>query len=780
MARVERCPDCPFGPKGPAVGPRGNPKGKLVFIAESPGKEEVRAGEMLVGPSGELLEKTSPIPLDHPDVFMTNACKCAPGRKKDQNKLKRAVAICRPRLLAELEEAPREVIIAMGGGALWAVTGDFNLKPTQERGKIIESPLATAGIATTVHPAFLLRGGGSYRQFKEDIERGCNLIQGIRQEPNISSDYIIADYPDLIRFWVRKLSRAELVVADIETTGFDRQSDRIIALGCIKRIGATIIFPRSVFKNLIMRDLLRPLFRAPNPKWIWHNGKFDIAFLRREGLEARVDGDTMLLSYARDENKGMHDLEQLGNDVIGLSQYKHMLDPWVKKGGSHWKEGNTYEDVPPDILHYYLALDCSSTLQVHEELEPKIIADKHLNKLYTKTLIPSSEFFSATEKRGLLVDPEALLSRGTTLARDRELKRNEIQKIAGYDINCNSWQQLSKLMYDELKIPKYKGRINTDKDTLEKLRPHPVVKALQKYRFAQKYYSTYIVGIEREIKADGRVHPTILIHGTNTGRPSSREPNVLNIPRDPLTRGIFRAPPGYVLLDFDLDQAELRVLAMLSGDDFLRSIYLEGRKLHKEVATELFGPNYSQDQYMQAKAVNFGIPYGREAASLAEEFGLSVAAGQQWINDWFALAPKAKIFLDKCAAAPTTGKSMITTFGQKRRFGVVSKEGLHHTKNQARNFFMQSISNHIALHTGMKARLRLEAEDIWLNNFVYDSLVMECPALQSKVDFAEELITRCLDEVVDEWLTTDIRFTMSKKITTHWGNPATEVELEAA
>lgn len=795
--KISRCESCPWGQRGPAISGRGRADAPLVFFAESPGKQEIRDGEPLVGPSGSVIEavlppeyrKVSPedMHLSHDDILIINSMSCSP-HKKTIPILRKGVIACRERILAIVAEHPRKVIFAMGAGALWSLTGNYNLKVTQERGKIIPSELAELGIVTSVHPAYLMRGGGSFRQFKEDIQRGFDLLEDQVPIPYTGVEYTLHDTPAKIEKIIPQLLKQKLLFADTETTGFDFISDKIIALGVSYDKKHCHIFPREVFSNSAMKKLMQGLFHPllhgakrrnggpHSPKWCWHNGKFDVNFLKYKGFQARVDEDTMLLSYARDENKGIHNLEQLGSDVVGLPSYKHVMAQY-----------DNYGDAPPEVLHKYLAQDCSSTKQVFDIIRLQIRKDKALEKLYTQTLIPSSTFYHKMEQNGFLMDMEEMKVQAGRLIGERSMAKEAIWEMAGREFNVNAWQQVADFLYGTMKIRPYKGRRKTAKDLLAKLLEQPTTREHQKdainlilaYRKAQKMYSTYVQGFERELKVDGRIHATVNIHGTVTGRPSCKEPNMFNIPRDPRIRGLFTAPEGKAVLDFDLDQAELRVLAILSNDEFLRSIYLEGRKLHDEMATRLFGVGYSDEQRMRAKAVNFGIPYGRMASSLAEEFNIPIWEAQEMIDGWFKTAVQAKEFLDKCREAPILGRTLVTPFGRKRRFGLVTKDNLSFIQNEASNFPMQSISSDITLHTGIIVQPKLEKLGIPIVNFVYDSLIMECPIDAGLVAEVKHIIDEALIEVEERWLDTDIKFSMSHKMFTHWGNPETAINLKA-
>ncbi|KAH0541854.1 hypothetical protein GP486_008684, partial [Trichoglossum hirsutum] len=265
------------------------------------------------------------------------------------------------------------------------------------------------------------------------------------------------------------------------------------------------------------------------------------------------------------------------------------------------------------------------------------------------------------EKVGLAVDWRRVENNDKKLKHTIAKFEAQLQQAAidsaFHAVNPNSPKQLGELIYDHLSLS-YKGQRekSTDQKVLKELPPHPVIQALRQYRKVQKARSTYVTPVYENAELDGRIHSTYLIHGTATGRLSSRNPNLQNIPRDPEIRGQFVAAPGRIFIEPDLNQAELRSLACLSGDDELIRIYTtNGMSLHEEVRASIFGnkdewddskvaeylaqfflperyykgeDRIVEEQKMRAKTVNFGIVYGREAPSIAEEYHTSNAEAQ--------------------------------------------------------------------------------------------------------------------------------------------------------
>jgi DNA polymerase-1 len=357
-------------------------------------------------------------------------------------------------------------------------------------------------------------------------------------------------------------------------------------------------------------------------------------------------------------------------------------------------------------------------------------------------------------------------------------------------IHPNSPLQLADLIYRQLKLAKInKG---TDDDALDKLPKHPLVTALKAYRKAAKAYGTYVKSLHEQVSDDGRVHSTYLIHGTPTGRLASRGPNMQNQPRGPRIRSQFVAAPGFEIGEFDLSQAELRCLAVLSGDKALCHIYqTAGLSLHKEVSlymseTGRIKPNWKQryaindnndpiyveayDEYMRIKALNFGIVYGRTAPSIAEEFSISVAQAQAMINGWGERFPDAWKYIDKCRMAPLRGQNMYTPFGRRKRVGVVSRDALTDLQNEAANFPHQSIASDITLTAAARVRLALRARGVKIVNLIHDAILCEIPLQEGYFDRTARLVTSTLTQVPLDMGLSIVPFVSDAKRGDRWGD----------
>ena len=799
MSSRDSCGDCAFG-RGQFVGSRGNPKAPIVFVGESPGSEEFRAGKPFVGPSGGVLDEALPGDWEEDKYYVLNALNCFPIKTKDANRnkkyLQRGISSCRDRLHRDIEAHPRKIIVALGNAALWSLTGNYDLKITVERGKLFDSTLAEYGILASVHPSYLLRGGGSLRKFQEDIGYAVDIATRGRRalkRPVSPEWHILQTVNELVQLRGALVSEAEqfgdnVVAADFETAGFNFREDEILGLGVAIDPAKVWIIPEEMFTMPEAQEPMKALLEEPKLQWCWHNGKFDIKFAKvQNGIDARVDQDTMLQSYTNNEKRGFHDLEQIANDLLGAPNYKHMLKPYLPK------RTTSYREVPRPVLYEYLAYDVSNTKQIFNVQETVVQNDPLNNKLYNRVLLPASACLAQIEINGILTDLDKVNENAVHYQAAMQVQRDIVNKYAqetlDKDINLNSWQQVQDLLYHGLGLRSTKRKLmhsfKTDKEHLEHLPQHPAVVAMLAHRGLAKAFGTYVKPIYKLRSAEGRIHTTFLIHGTPTGRLASREPNVQNVKREAMIKAQYIAPPGYCLLEMDLDQAELRCLAQLSGDPALCEIYsTEGMSLHKEVSIELWGggwveryaidtpgdPIYdgAKEEYMRTKALNFGIVYGRTAPSIADEFEESLQEAQRWIAGWATRFPVAWDYIRRCRMAPVRNQNLKTVFGRRKRVEVVGAEKLNDLQNEAANFPHQSTASDINLLAACETIQLLQARGVRIINLIHDAILVECPDDPETVDWTCRLVTSTMERIPVDWGLTRIPFKADAKKGYRW------------
>jgi len=804
-----KCEGCPF--RGPRCGSKGAEDAPFVIIGESPGAIEVAKKIPFAGPSGKLINSIVPIGAN---ILYLNALECSPPNTsgKKAKLLAQATATCSLHLLEKVKAYPRKLIISFGNAATWALTGNYGLKITQIRGRLIKSPLASIGILPIVHPAALMRGTGNYRQWKEDVVYGWDLASGgqpkvhkagkVQVVPIFNSQEKMEREVDSIMELITQISPE--LTCDIETTGLNikelvnvpqktkaksrakdastkdegKAKERIYLKkpeAQILTIGITPASDTSISYCFRPAHLpaLKKWMEDPRLKWCWHNGKFDIRFFRKHALaiQAKVDDDTMLMSYTLDESGGIHDLETVSTDVLGAPDYKFMVKPYLPNKDS------SYALIPFDVLSQYQAFDTCNTAQVREIYRKRIAADPVLEKLYTKTLIPASAMLAQLELNGIQVDPHRLNENESLFTGEMNRLANEIQNTVGYQINPGSSMQVKDLVYGKLKVKDlYKG--STDAASLTDMyikTENPLFQQLIEYRKVQKFLGTYVIGLRRWLTPEDRIHGTYLLHGTKTGRLAARQPNMQNPPRLASIRGSFIAREGCILIEVDLSQAELRTLACISGDPILCQVYLDGLDLHSDLARFLFpgwddfDPVKKKESRVKCKNVNFGIIYGITAYGLFDQIGGSLVECKRLIDGWYARYQVAGSFIKKCRDAAAHNQVITTPFGRRKRIGVVSRQNLRFMENEAANFPPQSIASDITLHSAIKLyQLLWHNYQVKIVNLVHDAIIMEVPPIHTKevIDITVETMSM----VPREWGIKKVPFVADAAVGERWGS----------
>jgi uracil-DNA glycosylase family 4 len=798
-------------------------KRDIMIIGDSPGRNEIAKGQPFVREAGTLLWKTlAAFGIKREDCAITNALRCYVPDEIFQKKAKVLVDpihSCRHRLVDEIRIVQPKVIIALGNVALQALTLDFDMKIGNQRGIVHDVTIYDENgevefvtkVITSYPPSTILKKPNEYRKFRRDLAYAKHLALGGQPKDPGESKWMAVEEPFSNAHWraldmllgagYDDLPKDEdgclLVGADIETNSLDPISGGVLALGLSPKKNFTIIFSDKVI------PYLGELFDSDKIKFIWHNGKFDTKFLQRikqqkirgQGpkedsstpvkLPARLDHDTILLHYCLDEQKGTHDLKQLSTYNLGAGDYSGEFKEYMPEKNA------TFADAPKEALYSYLAKDCDYTRQLFELFYPQVTKDKKLNFLYHKLLIPLSHLLLKVEERGVWVDPQYLDDLEQKLNKQLEEYEEAIQKAVepywdeleyAFDtkvakvpdtFNPGSPKQLKWLLYSAMNMRPGKGRKkDTNEETLKTLPHNPVTDGILQYRKVKKQIGTYVTGMRKHIRNDGRVHTTFMIFGTETGRLSSADPNTQNIPRDKIIKDIFAAPPGRLLLDLDLSQAELRTLAALSGDKALTEVYKEGRDLHDETAEAIYGPNYTSENRTASKSVNFGICYGLTEYSLVQSGSAkNEREARKMIQGWKNAFPVAWQYLQDQRELPVLGKYAESPFGRRRRFPLITPETLNAIQNEASNHAIQGVASDLNLLVCMNIDDALVNKfDTLLVNIVHDSIIMETPDDLETIIKIEKFAQETLTRVAKEWLKTDVPFLLDGKFGKAWGS----------
>jgi DNA polymerase-1 len=481
--------------------------------------------------------------------------------------------------------------------------------------------------------------------------------------------------------WLAALRAAQLFAFDIETTSLDYMKAEIVGFSfCIEPGVAAYVplghvypgAPDQLDRGRVLAAL-KPLLEDPARGKIGHNLKYDAHVLMNAGVAlAGMRFDSMLESYVWNSVATNHDMDADAQRYLGVRTitYEQVAGRGAKQIG--------FEQVPVDKAAEYAAEDADVTLRLHGALWAKLESEPQLARLYQEIEQPLVPVLFAMEQRGVLVDRERLRLQSREFARQLQELLLQAHREAGHEFNIESPRQLQQILFERLQLPVRRrtptGQPSTAEDVLEELaESYPLPRIVLEYRALAKLKSTYTDKLpELANERTGRIHTNYAQAVAATGRLSSVDPNLQNIPiRRPEGRRIrqaFIAPPGSVLLAADYSQIELRIMAHLSGDDSLRAAFADDRDVHQATAAEVFEVTLAEvtsDQRRTAKVINFGLIYGMSPFGLARNLGIERGAAQQYVERYFKRYPGVRRFMDDTRVQARELGYVETVFGRR-------------------------------------------------------------------------------------------------------------------
>jgi DNA polymerase-1 len=568
---------------------------------------------------------------------------------------------------------------------------------------------------------------------------------------------MITDWAQLER-WLERLRAAELIAFDTETTSLDYMNARIVGCSfCIEPgFGAYVPLahdyagaPAQLERERVL-EAFRPLLEDPARPKLGQHLKYDMHVLENHGI--RLQGarfDTMLESYVLNSTATRHDMDSMAARYLGLEtiHFEDVAGKGAKQIG--------FSQVSVERATEYAAEDADVTLRLHRHLWPQLAALPALATLYRDLEQPLVPVLQRMERRGVLIDRDMLKGQSAELGRRLLEVQAQAQREAGAEFNLESPKQLQQILFEKLQLPVLRktptGQPSTAEDVLEDLAgDYALPRLVLEYRALAKLRSTYTEKLPEQINAvTGRVHTSYHQAVAATGRLSSTDPNLQNIPiRTPEGRRIrqaFVAPAGWKLMAADYSQIELRIMAHLSGDAGLLRAFAGDADIHQATAAEVFGVTpaaVSAGQRRSAKAINFGLIYGMSAFGLARQLGIDRGAAQRYVDAYFARYPGVKQYMDATRARARRDGYVETVFGRR----------LHLPDIGSRNRQLQQYAERSAINAPMQGsaadiiKRAMLAVDAWceaghppvrLIMQVHDELVLEVRA-----DFVEEASAR--------------------------------------
>ena len=559
------------------------------------------------------------------------------------------------------EAALRQLYTRLGFKNLLAKLGGGDSGGADRDGAATAAPDLSAAAAPAAADAAALQPDPAVRDAPRDYE-------------------LVLDEAALER-WLAALAAADLVAFDTETTSLDYMQARIVGVSfCIEPGRAAYVplahdaidAPAQLDREAVLARL-KPLLEAERPAKVGHHLKYDAHVLANHGIAlGGIAYDTMLESYVWNSVATRHDMDSAAARYLGLKTITY--EEAAGKGAKQIP----FSQVSLERAGEYAAEDADVTLRLHRTLWPAIEQEPLLKRLYEGFEQPLVPVLLRMERHGVLVDREMLRRQGVELAKRAEELKAEAQREAGVEFNVDSPKQLQQILYEKMQIPVLRktptGQPSTAEDVLEELAgSYTLPKLILEYRGIAKLRSTYADKLPTQINpATGRVHTSYHQAVAQTGRLSSTDPNLQNIPiRTPEGRRIrqaFIAPPGHLLVAADYSQVELRIMAHLSGDASLIAAFEADRDIHQATAAEVFGlplAEVTAEQRRSAKAINFGLIYGMSAFGLARQLGIGRGEAQQYVDLYFERYPGVKAYMDRTRERAREDGFVETVFGRR-------------------------------------------------------------------------------------------------------------------
>lgn len=764
----------------------------IMVVGDIPTAIEARKNTLMTGSAVEVLLQTMHdvgLPYKREQMHLTTAIKCAVPKRAGKAIPVEPQRMCSSVLREEIHIVKPKLLLILGATALKTFLGNTNIKVTQYEGRVLEDPEFPDTIIVPIkHPANIMRAPKEYKPFRASLE----LVKTIYMHGELHDTgtttwnvcFTEEDCDRAIQFLEAKGTPEDplLVGADIETTSLDYREAEFCVAGISYDKNKVFVIPRS------MRHRMKDFFAIPNLKWVWQNGKYDTKVLWRRGLGiVPLDEDTQYMHYVLDETSE-HGLGYLTKTFLQAKEYKYKMNQEFKNVTLE-----TYDHYFESLCER-VAVDADYTRQLVEVLTEIRMKTPSLDHVYNKLLMPAARFLTRVEQNGVLIYPkhyedmdkvyderlagimEAIHEIAKPLWDPAKYMQDMGAKSAPKEFNPGSPKQMSWMIYKQLALkPRIRKGTSTAEDVLESIEDgHPLIDKVLEYRKVKKEQSTYVKGLLSKRDADGHIRSNFTLHVTATGRLSSTEPNLQNLPSyfgvGNVRRGIIPRK-GYMFMEVDYSGAELRWLACLSGCPILTKIFLEDINLHDYTATNLYGPDFTPQDRMRAKAANFGIAYGREAQSFVDEFDISLEEAQAIVDNWLNTYPGARDFLQSCADSVINGSYLETPFGRRRRFGLVTKESLHALQNEARNFPIQSPSSDSTLVSAMQAEYTLYTKyDTRILNLIHDSMLLEVPAKAEIVQAVSQYVSGIMEGKPKELFGFTVPFTSDSDIGFTWGD----------
>jgi len=566
--------------------------------------------------------------------------------------------------------------------------------------------------------------------------------------------------------WVEKLKQTKLFALDTETDNLDYMAANLVGISFALENGEAAYLPLQLdylgapktLEKTTALALLKPILENPAIQKVGQNFKYDLTIFARNGIDVQgVAFDTMLESYVLNST-GRHNMDDLAKRYLG-----HQTISFEEIAGKG-KNQLTFNQIPLEKAAEYAAEDADVTMKLQQVLWEKLSKEPSLEKLFKEMELPLLGVLSRMERRGVLIDSDALFLQSNEIANRLSELEEQAYVLAGQPFNLASTKQLQEILFDKLGLPVIqktpKGAPSTNEEVLEELAfSHELPKVLVEHRGLSKLKSTYTDKLPQMVNPQtGRVHTSYHQAVTATGRLSSSDPNLQNIPiRNEEGRRIrqaFIAREGFTVVAADYSQIELRIMAHLSQDQGLINAFTQGKDIHRSTAAEIFGVELDEvtsEQRRNAKAINFGLIYGMSAFGLSRQLGIGRADAQSYMDLYFKRYPGVQTFMHDIREKAKAQGYVETLFGRRLYLpDINSSNGMRRkaAERVAINAPMQGTAADIIKRAMIQLDQKLQNDpDIAMIMQVHDELVFEVRS--EKVAFYSDLIKIQMESAAD-------------------------------
>jgi uracil-DNA glycosylase family 4 len=749
---------------------KGDPKSRIMIVGEAPGSQEERSGKVFSGPAGQLLDKClQRADLNPSELYITNAVKCRPPENRKPERWE-AKTCAEEYLVREIEEIKPTHILLLGNEALTAVARKSGI--TKHRGVRLEikGHPKNRTIMAAFHPAYALRNPGVHPTLQEDIRRFARAIKGEFQVVPVRTKLVrtVKGLRYVIQA-LQKLPAGTVVSYDVENRY--RPWDPNWSIQCLgvswngsEAYVIPLYHPESPFRKQWLSVLhhLRSALTRHDLKFIGQNAKHDNVQLAGAKVFVEHKFDTMLAAHLLDENRPKN-LGFLTQTYLGADEYKGNVDLKPEK----------ILHEPLRKLTAYNGNDVGYNWQLYQKLRAELVEQPRLTRLFTKLMMPASHMIQQVEQKGAYVDRERLFERMAILQGEIRTRKEGMQEYVpkkmlkhfpNQEFNYRSPQQVARLLYSSEKrgglglepmLFTKTGNPSTNEESLQEYVMHPFVGLLFALRTLEmKWLNTYLLPWSTKLDRLSRLHTTYKLYGTVTGRLSG---DLQQVPRDSFVRSVFGAPPGWLRVDADFSQIELRIAAHCAAERSMRRSFLLGEDIHLKQATNLTGKlpgMVTKEERKMAKPVNFGFLYGMYPAKFQKyakvNYGVdfTIAEAEVAREKYFAMFPDLLKWHERQRRMVNTHQQVSSPIGRIRHLPDVlsgDRTVRMEAERQAINSPVQSCASDITLFGMVKLQQILKPNEAAMVMTLHDGIGFEIR--EDKVDHYVPIIKETLENL---------------------------------